>query len=170
VLIERLRLRIAPENSPEPPGQGFYQLEEDSLYVQIGEFDNRHRFFSFIDGDTLRMDFDREGRLLFVELAVPRRTWPVDPGLAAPLPYQSRDIRWLDFRGTIAQPAVTASPDRTLIRLRFSDSAPVRTIALASSVFLQVAEDQSAVALWVTRIDDDFAGREIAAFRRHLGE
>lgn len=170
MLLSSLRLRITSADRAEPLGRGFYQLEEDSLYVQIGEFDNRHRFFSFIDGDRLRMDFDKEGRLLFVELAVPRRTWPIEPGLAAPLPYQSRDIRWLDFRGTIAQPAITASPERTLVRLRFSDAAPHGTIALASSVFLQVAEDKSAVALWVTQIDDDFAGREIAAFRRHLAE
>jgi hypothetical protein len=161
-----LRLRIAPSEQPEPSGQGFYQLEEDALYVQIGEFDNSHRFFSFIDGDKLRMDIDREGRLLFVELGVPRRNWPVDPNLAAPLPYLSRDVRWLDFRGTIPRPVISASPSRTVMRLGFSDASPVQTIALASAVFLQVDREQSAVALWVTKIGDDLAGREIAAFRR----
>ena len=45
------KLKISAPIEPIPPGRGFYQLEEDSLLVQVGVFDRRRRFFSYLQSE-----------------------------------------------------------------------------------------------------------------------
>ena len=82
---QAIKLRISTPTEPIPPGRGFYQLEEDSLYVQIGLFSRDRRFFSYLESKNTRLDFDREGRLIFIEVDLPRRQWPVDLQLTRPV-------------------------------------------------------------------------------------
>ena len=103
--VERIRLRIATPIEPVMPGRGFYQLEEDALYVQVGLFSSGRRFYSFLESSNVLFDFDRLGRLIFMEVRVPRRRWEVDTTLEVPAIVQPADIRWLNFRDTIDHPA-----------------------------------------------------------------
>ena len=109
--VERIRLRIATPIEPVMPGLGFYQLEEDALYVQVGLFSSRRRFYSFLESRNVLFDFDRLGRLIFMEVRVPRRRWQIDATLQAPAVAQPADIRWLNFRDTIIEPRLTANRD-----------------------------------------------------------
>ncbi|MEW6050038.1 MAG: hypothetical protein AB1644_03110 [Candidatus Zixiibacteriota bacterium] len=164
--VDKLQVRIETPTGENIPGRGFYQRDEESLYVQIGQFDPAHRFFSFLDGDPVRLDLDKEGRLVFIEVAVPRRAWRVESGLVPPLAVLPRDVRWLDFRGRIGLPVVSTNLERSIVKLVLSQEPPAQTIALADSVLLEISAEQTAVAIWVTEIVDDLAGREIAAYRR----
>ncbi len=164
--LEYLRLRITTPTRPIEPGRGFYQLEEDALYVQIGLFDTRNRFFSYLESETVRLDFDRNARLIFVELSLPRRAWSVQDELEFPEVIEMADIRWLDFRETIKEPTVTTNRDRTMVRIRYSSDRAERNFYLARTVVAQVDSKDNLVAIWVERIEDDIAGREIATFRK----
>ncbi|HOZ09016.1 MAG TPA: hypothetical protein PKW75_12075, partial [candidate division Zixibacteria bacterium] len=114
----------------------------------------------------LRLDFDRAGRLIFFELSVPRRQWPVDPGLELPPAIEPADLRWLDFRGPISVPALATDPPRTLLRLTFAAGPPVRHYFLGQDVFASVDDCDALVHLWIRDIVDDLAGQEIGAFRK----
>lgn len=168
---DSIRLRISTPTGPIPPGRGFYQLEEDALYVQVGLYAASRQFFSYLEGQQIRFDLDKEGRLIFFELAVPRRQWPVaDDGLLPPSVVEPADIRWLDFRESTGDPVILASADRTTVRLGFSDKPAERNYYLADDVIVSVDASDCLVHLWVEHIIDDLAGQEIGAFRKkHRG-
>lgn len=164
--LDAIQLRISTPTEPIVPGRGFYQLEEDSLYVQVGLFSAKRHFYSFLEGEHVRLEFDRTARLIFVEMTVPRRQWDVEPDLTAPDILEPADIRWLDFREQITDPEPTTNRNGTVLRLRFSAEEPIRNYYLAESIFVQVDRHDHLVVLWVDDIVDDLAGQEIGAFRK----
>ncbi|HWR82864.1 MAG TPA: hypothetical protein VN285_06155 [Candidatus Deferrimicrobium sp.] len=167
--LQSIKVRISPPTEPIVPGRGFYQLEEESLYVQIGPFSRQHRFFSYIESDTVRFDLDRQGYLIFIEIATPRRRWQVVPNLKPPSAVEMADIRWLDFRERMLSPVLITTPDKSLLQLRFGTAAsPLHYYYLAESIIAQVDKDDSLAAVWITDIVDDIAGQEIGAFRKGL--
>ncbi|MEW5993828.1 MAG: hypothetical protein AB1744_05465 [Candidatus Zixiibacteriota bacterium] len=163
-----LKVRISTPTEPILPGRGFYQLEEESLYVQVGPFSKERRFYSYIESETVRFDFDRKGRLIFIEVAIPRRHWPADADIAPPAVVEPADIRWLGFREQVGDPAITTSRDRSVVQLSFGDSTTLRNYYLAESVVAQITDNNCLAAVWITDIIDDLAGQEIASFRKKL--
>jgi hypothetical protein len=168
VTAKPLKLRISTPTEPIVPGRGFYQLEEESLYVQIGPFDQRRKYFSALESPTTRLEFDRNGRLIFIELLVPRRQWTVDDSITPPKIVEPADIRWLDFRQAIADPVIATVPDRSQVRFVFRPDGSPRNFYLAESVIAQVTSDDALSSLWVVDIVDDLAGEEISAFRKAM--
>ena len=166
--VEVLKLKIQTPAGPVFPGRGFYQLEEEALYVQIAPFSRDYRFFSFLESERVRFDLDKEGRLLFFELDLPRRRWPVDARFCLPEHAEPAEIRWLDFRDRINEPKITTNKKRTAVKLLFSAETPCRSYELADSVILQTDSAAHLKALYVTDIIDDIAGQEIAAFRHDV--
>jgi hypothetical protein len=164
--LDRLKLRISTLTEPILPGQGFYQLEEDTLYVQIGSFSKQRRFFSYLESENVRLDLDREGRLIFVEVSVPRRLWKIDSSLKPPSVVEPADIRWLDFRERVIDPVLLTDPERQCLVLRFTNEASPRNYFLAEKVIAQVNDRHELSAIWIIEIIDDLAGQRIGAFRK----
>lgn len=160
------KLRIETPTGPLLTGRGFYQLEEESLYVQIAPFEKSRRFFSFLEAPNVRLDLDKQGRLLFIEVNVARRHWTVDPDLEPPDSALPADIRWLDFRETLDPPRVLTDKRRQAIRLLFSGERIAGSYLLARNVIIETDTDNNLAAIWISDITDDLAGREISAFRK----
>jgi hypothetical protein len=166
-------LQISVQTPPDtlPVGRGFYQLEEESLYVQVSPFDRKHRFFSYLEANSLRLDIDKEGRLLFIEVSIPRRRWPVDENLSAPAGSKPADVRWLDFRRQVRDPRFFTNAGRSVLKIDFSrrtdanDSAG-QVLRIAESVCVTTDSSGLVRHIWITDIVDDLAGQEIASFRR----
>jgi hypothetical protein len=168
--LKSISLRIDSPTAAVLPGRGFYQLEEDSLFVQVGEFSEERRFFSYLESESerVRFDIDREGRLMLIEVDLPRRRWTVVPDLSIPTIAETADIRWLDFRERMVDPEILTDERRSIAMLRFVESSSWRWYKLTDSVLLQVDANSQLMAVIITSIDDDFAGRELAAFRKWL--
>ncbi len=166
--IQSARLRISTPTEPLAPGRGFYQLEEDALYVQIGAFVPQHRFFSYLESEFVSLQFDRNACLIFIEVTLPRRGWKVDDKLIMPSAADPADIRWLDFRETIREPRLTTNKTQTRLRLQFTHNSPSRSFHIADNVILQADNNDHLAAIWIDDIEDDLAGQEIAAFRKQL--
>jgi len=162
------KLQISTPIEPTRPGRGFYQLEEEALYVQVGPFTGRRRFFSYLESEHVRFDIDRKGRLIFVEIDLPRRRWRVDTNVTKPRVVQPADIRWLDFRKNIGNPGVLTNRTRTELMLVFSDAPYTHNFHLADSVIAMVAGENQLAAIWVGDITDDLAGLGLASFRRDM--
>ncbi len=165
--IQSARLRISTPTEPLMPGRGFYQLEEDALYVQIGPFAPQQRFFSYLESSSVSLEFDRNARLIFIEVTRPRRNWAVSDKLVFPSEVEPADLRWLDFRETMPEPQLTSNAIKTLLHLRFGERPPARGFRVADCVIVQADSDDCLSDIWVDRIEDDLAGQEIAAFRKH---
>lgn len=168
--VKNLKLKIRTPAGTVFPGRGFYQLEEETLYVQLAPFSKEYRFFSFLESERVHFDLDKEGRLLFFEVALARRFWPVDKDFHPPSKSSPADIRWLDFRDKITEPKITTNARKNAIKLLFSSEPPLYSYNLADSVILQASDSSNLIALYVTDIIDDIAGQEIAAFRKAMGQ
>lgn len=166
--VELLKLNIETPIEPIPPGRGFYQLEEETLFIQIGVFSNHRRFYSFLESEKVSLDFDRMGHLIFAEIRLSRRNWPVSRNLSIPRIAEPADIRWLNFRDNINEPAIETTPDKNILVVRFTNDKPSGNYYLADTVILQVNENKSPVALWIDGIYDDLAGLAMAAFRKKI--
>jgi len=166
--VDKLKVAIRTPIDQIPVGRGFYQLEEDALYVQIAPWDSDHRFFSFIESETARLDIDKTGALLFVEVSEARRNWPVQEKLVIPRAVAPADIRWTDFRSTVADPTLLADPTKEHLQIRYSSEDPAFAYEIAGSVLVQVTADNIVTSIWITDIIDDLAGQEIAAFRKAM--
>ena len=164
--IESIALKIDTPTGEITPGRGFYQLEEDALYVQVGEYSKRRRFFNYLESEYVRFDFDRFGRLIFIEVSLPRRRWEVNTQLAAPTIAEPADIRWLDFRARIAEPRLLTNKKRTDLLIEFKSRHDWRWLTLAEKIFVQVDSENRLTGLMVVDIDDDLAGEQIASFRK----
>lgn len=160
------KLRISTPIEPIAPGRGFYQLEEDALFVQIGLFDPSHRFFSYLESETVHLELDRRARLIFVEVSQPRRHWEVSDDLEFPTEAEQVDLHWLDFRTTIKEPCLITNQSRTQLQIQFSTHWPTRNFYLTRNVIAQVDSADRLAAIWIDSIEDDLAGREIASFRK----
>ena len=164
--LKAIRLKIEAPTGEVAPGRGFYQLEEDSLYVQIGVFGSGRSFFNYLESDGVRFDINKFGRLTLIEVPVARRHWAVDSNLAIPTIAEPADVRWLDFRTPISEPELITSPRRDRLLVRFSPNGAPNWYRLADSVFLKADRNNHLSAVMVTAIEDDLAGQQIAAFRR----
>ncbi len=166
--LDSVKLRVSAPIECAPLGRGFYQREEELLYVPIGHSPDHVRFFSQLESPSVRLDIDREGRLIFIEIAVPRQRWQVDQDFSGPITATPADIRWLDFRSDMRPPEITTDTSRTQLCLGFSSEAPTHNFLLANTVMVQVTDMNTLGRLWITDIADDSAGRRLAAFRRSL--
>lgn len=166
--LDSITLKISTPTEQLAPGRGFYQLEEDILYVQIGTFSSERKFYSYIESESLRLDIDKKGRIIFIEFNIPRRQWKVDENFVLPADLQPADIRWTDFRERINDPFVKTNKNKTGICLQFGNNNPVFSLYLADSVILQTDKSNHLAAIWVDDITDDIAGKEIAEFRKKV--
>jgi hypothetical protein len=144
-----LQLLVATPLQPIPRGLGFYQIEEQSLFVQLGGIFDTQRFYSYIDSPISRFDIDRRGRLLFFEINAPKQRWQVTDRPLIPQIVEPADIRWLDFRRKIQRPELLTNRTNSVLKLQFSEELPHYNYYLSAIV-------------------NDSAGRKIAAFRRLL--
>ncbi len=166
--VKSPRLSISTPTEPILPGRGFYQLEEETLYVQIGPFHDHRKFFSYLDSNNVSLQLDRTGRLIFLSVGIPKRRWKIAPSLTPPKIVEPADIRWLDFREQIEEPALLTNKPKSVIKLEFSQIENPLNYFVAGAVVAQVDSEGQLAALWVTEIVDDLAGREIGAFRKQL--
>jgi len=151
-----------------PVGRGFYQLEEDELYVPVEYPGNKARFFSYLDSETVSIQLDREGRLIFVQVSLPRRRWKARSGFVAPEAAEPADIRFLDFRDSFKKPAIFCDKKRQNVMIQFLKEPATHNYRIAGNVIVQISEENRLVALWVFDLTDDIAGQEIAAWRKSI--
>jgi hypothetical protein len=166
LVLTAISLKIDTPTGEVTPGRGFYQLEEDSLYVQIGEFGHSRAFFNYLESDGARFDIDKSGRLTLIEVPVARRLWTVDPHLVTPTIAEPADVRWLDFRTPICEPELITNERLTSLLIRFSSNGAPNWYRIAEAVFLRADRNNHLAAIMITGIEDDLAGQQIAAFRR----
>jgi len=167
--VATLTLRIDTPTGTLHPGRGFYQQDEEALYVQVGEVSRQRRCFSYLESETVRFDLDQQGQLMGIEVAQARRRWQIQKRLPLPRIAEPADIRWLDFREQMPEPELIRNGAGNRLLLRFASSESWRWYLPAENIHVQVDPDGRLAALLISDIVDDFAGKGISRFRKHLG-
>jgi hypothetical protein len=165
--VEALTIKVATPAGSIPHGRGFYQLEEEELYLPIKySLPGRERFFSYLDSETASLHLDRQGRLIFIEITLPRRRWRVKENLVVPEKAEAADIRFLDFRDSFPTPSIFCDLDRRNLMILFRCGPASHNYYLAENLIAQIDSDNKLIAVWVSDMIDDLAGREIATWRK----
>lgn len=163
--LESISLKVDTPTGGITPGRGFYQLEEDALYVQVGAYSKHQRFFNYLESDVVRFDIDKDGRLIFIEISMPRRHWEQGAQVNSPILADPADIRWLDFRTRIAEPKLITNENQTSLLIDFMSPHSWQWFTLAERIFVMTDYEHRLAAVMVTDIEDDLAGAQISAFR-----
>lgn len=165
-----LLVRVDAPIGELPPGRGFYQVEEDSLYVQVGPADLSRKPFSYLENKLLRLDVDRIGRLMLIEVSLSERQWKVVDSVSPPRIAEPADIRWLGFRANLPEPQIKTNAARDHLLIEFNGSSSFNWYTVAESVFVQVDASNVVTAILVSGIVRDMAGQSIARFRQAIRE
>lgn len=160
-----LRVKIDTPTRNLLPGRGFYQREEDQLIVQVGAFSGKRQFFSSIESDKVSLDMDPHGRLIGIDVRVPRRLWRIGNALP-PTIAEPADIRWLDFRERMPEPECIANEFKSNLLLKLSDLSNGLWYISAGNVFVQVDRHQQVQGILITDIVNDMAGQALGHFRK----
>ena len=162
------KLHITTPAATQPRGRGFYQLEEEELYLPVEYPGERGHFYSYIESNSVCLQFDHNGRLIFIEITIPRRRWEVKENLVPPESAEWADIRFLDFRDTIPDPVINCDRERQTVLLRFSQDSSTDNYYLAENIIAQISAGNNLIAVWAFDIRNDLAGREIAGWRKRI--
>ncbi len=163
---KKIQLRIDTPTGPTKAGRGFYQLDEESLFVQIGLFTEKKHFFNYLENEIVLFDLDRMGQLIFIEIFKAKRHWSVDEKLTAPKGAEVADIRWLNFREKLPEAEIKTDTNSKIVKIEFKEnSAPLNYIA-AESVIVETDQSHLLTAVWITSYDEDAGGQNIKRFRR----
>lgn len=167
--VKTINVNVTTPSVTIPRGRGFYQLEEEELYLPVIQTPERKsRFFSYLESDNVSLQLDRDGYLIFIEVAVPRRRWTKQQGFSIPHNVRTADIHFLDFRDSLSDPEIYCDPTRQLLKLQFMHSISGPFYYLAENLIAQISSQNRLTAIWVTDIIGDLAGREIAAWRKAI--
>jgi hypothetical protein len=164
--VQSLRVNISAPDGYLPRGRGFYQLEEETFYFPVEYPNHKEKFFSYLESDTVSLQFDREGRLIFIESPVPRRQWNLRDDLVHPEIAEPADIRFLDFRQPFPPPVIYCDRTRETILFQFGKGSSIHNYYLAENLIAQINADNFLMAIWAFDITDDLAGRDIARWRK----
>lgn len=161
--------------------RGFYQVEEDCLYVPVYPAGT---FYSYVDakrvdkstgddsGDMSRVhfsfDIDREGRLLFIKVSTPRRFWKIKDKMDLPAPLESADLRFLTFRASVGGAGIFYSPAQSTVFLRLNQDKIANTYMVTDNIIAGVSPNNFLAALWVSDITEDRAAQNMAQWRKEL--
>jgi len=168
--LPALRVKIDTPAGQIARGRGFYQLEEDELYLPVEYSEGPGKFFSFLESDDVILHLDREGRLIFVEITRPRRHWRSRSNLVVPEEAERADIYFTDFRSWFGNPALICDPCRENLLIRFSRGPAAKNYILAENLIAQVDHSCHLVAIWARDFTDDMAGRKILRWRKSIRE
>lgn len=168
MFITTPELKLDPPITDVPLGRGFYQLEEESLYLPVEYPGEQKRFYSYLDSKKVSLHLDRDGRLLFVEISLPRRRWEVIDNFVPPERAGSTRARFINFRQIMNEPAIFCDYNRENILIIFGQRPASQNVYLAENIIGQISTDGYLTALWATDFTDDIAGRAISAWRRSV--
>lgn len=165
-MLKKINLKIEPPAGPIPSGRGFYQMDEEILFVQIGLYRDSRKFFSYLESEGLLLDIDRNGRLIFIELNMPRRRWKIKKELTIPKIVEPADIKWYNFRDKIYPPKIITNDKKNVLKLEFTNNTNPLFYHLADKVILETNSEKFLSAIWIEDIIEDFGGREIGSYRK----
>lgn len=160
---DQIRVTVKTPADISYVSRGFYQVEENALYVPILP---AGRFFSFLDSPQLHIDADNAGRPLFIQIIEPRKNWQVRDNLAAPKEPAPADIRFLNFRDRIPSAIIETSSDHATVRVTFIENGERQSYAVADNLIFDITPNKTLAAIWIVKIEDDRAARAMAEWRK----
>ncbi|MCK5125076.1 MAG: hypothetical protein KAR42_02365 [candidate division Zixibacteria bacterium] len=169
-------IRIETPAEKEYFCRGFYQIEEDCLYIPVFP---SGKFYSFIDSPLtgiktnstkkpstgISLDIDRKGRLLFITINTPRRFWKTDNSLEIPQSLETAEIRFLTFREHVNPPVIKYRTDKNILQIELNNRHVSKAYRVADSLVITASNNGELNSIWLNDIIDDRAAKKMAKWR-----
>lgn len=163
--VEKISLRKAGFPVTPAISAAFYQAEEEALGVPLLYESQRARFHSALDSESLSLQCDKAGRLIYIQVRKPRRLWIGEHGISA-VPSPPIDLRFLDFRCRIPEPEFFCDATKESLLIKFGDVHSADSFQVGDNVYAYVADDLTLRGLYIDLINEDRAGKKLAAWRK----
>ena len=153
----RTRLRVFWKRSADLSwGRAF--RDRDSQLIQYHEIPHSP-YHSYIAADPLRLDLDKDGVPIFVELDFAGGRFDVDGCLRPPLDFELGSVRLLDFPSRIGPHTLTTDESNSLFHITLSKHAPVLALQSGRGIIWEIDTDSCLSGLWLLKCQDDLYGR-----------
>jgi len=148
-----------------PQARGFYDTLEESLNIVIKA---RGKFYSYIQGQHYSVDLDRRGRLLGIEIFLPRKEWIVKSDLMISNDCPPRQISILEHRLEVEPLGIFTTHNRNICRLAFTEEKISYKYRVAQNVIFEVNVLDELSAIWMLNLEDDFGFKKEMDFRKGI--
>lgn len=162
MLLDKINVKIYPLFEKLLKGGGFYQVEESTLQITTSHTNSKNQFFSSLECDNFRIDTDQNGKILFIELYSPKKSWLVTENIKFPHNANKADIRILDFRKSIAIPKLLTNHNNTILKIEWFKEHSVAHYFIATDIVLEVNNNSQLTSIWINNITNDIAGKSLA--------
>ena len=153
----RTRLRVLWKHLAAPSwGRSF--RDRDAQLIQYHEIPHSP-YHSYIAADPVRLDLDRDGVPILVELDFSGGQFEVDGCLRPPLDFDLGAVRLLDFPSRIRPYALTTDESNSLFHMVLSGHPPILALQSGRGVIWEVDADSCLSGLWLIKCQDDPYGR-----------
>ncbi len=139
----------------------FYDQETNILSVNILPF---APYDSYVESDEVRIDTDQHGQPVFIELSRPRDAWQIVPGLAIPRATDEGTLHLRETLRTFPSAEILTDYDRKALCIKLLARTEELVVRLADNLLAEIAEG-FLVAIWLTGVQVDFAGRKQSRWR-----
>lgn len=159
-----LKVLSAPLSRPLPC-KAFYDLVGDTLSVGIKQ---RGKFKRSIDGEEFSFDLTRDGKLLNIDVWLPRNVWETEKAIHPP---EDTDLEMVRFASTDAEvdaPHFLTNEARSLLYLQFSRQRVARFLAPAKPLIFELNSQNDLVGLWILEIEDDINFQKEGLWRQSV--
>lgn len=167
--LTSINVRLAGFTLTPAISAAFYQAEDEALSVPLIYDIPRPRFYSALDAKGISLQCDRAGKLIFVQIKKPRRLWIGSHGLEH-VPSPAADIRFLDFRRTIAEPEYLCSAKHDRVLVKFGDIHSCDSYQIGDSLFIYIYRQREMRGLLIDNVLNDRAGKGLAKWRKLVAE
>ncbi len=162
-MLDRITIDMSTPARHTCVSRGFYQAEEDLLYVPIFPAE---AFYSYLDSEQLTLDIDNRGRLLLLQVLVPRRQWATTTAFP-PADARPADISFRDFRSQLPSAEFSVNSDNAL-HIAFAGGVETKPYQLTENLLVEVNGDNTLCGFWVLDIVDDRGAQRMARWRKYL--
>jgi len=157
-----IRLAIS-ETEKIPSARGFYDNMENSLNMVIKA---RGKFYSYVQGKDYSLDLDRRGKILGIEIYVPREEWIVDRELVPPAKCEMRQIQVLEHRVEVEPKGFYTNEAKNLACIRFTSEKISYFYKVAQNLLFEVNVLEELSAVWILNLEEDYGFKKEMKYRK----
>ena len=147
------------------PFRAFYDSTGDTLSVGIKQ---KGKFGISIEADDISFDLTKDGKLLNIDVWIPRKNWTVDKAIHPPEEIEKASVVFVSKKVQTEPIAYVTDPKKTLLCIRFASERVSRFITPATSLIFELNAKDQLIGLWITQIEEDINFQKESEWRRSI--
>jgi hypothetical protein len=145
--------------------RAFYDRIGDTMSVGIKQ---KGKFHSSIEGEDFSLDLTKDGKLLNIDIWIPRNDWTIDKNIHPPEEFSKESIIFPESKVRAEAIGYMTNAARNLLYVRFSSERIARFVSPGSSLIFELNAKNQLVGFWITQIEEDINFQKESEWRRSI--